>query len=164
MKINKEIYRYILPLFMHSNLLHLLSSVFLFTYIYSFIEHTIGVAKTAFLYFMTGIGGITFNIILTNEPGVAGSVPLGAFLFSLTLEGYIFQSKLLQLSLFQNARQPILIPFFKSCALLLYFFWMYLNFQNTLFYGMIGAYIICLLLWEFLKPTSLIKKYELSLL
>lgn len=87
-----HLHRFILPLFMHCNLLHLLSSVMLFIYIYSTIEKLIGIRKTVCLFFGTGIVGILLNLVMSNEPGVAGSIPLGAFLFSLCQEIYIFKT------------------------------------------------------------------------
>lgn len=38
---------------------------------------------------MVGIGGISFNCALSDEPGVAGSATIGGVAFSLTLELYI---------------------------------------------------------------------------
>lgn len=102
-KTKMQLYRLLVPLFMHGNLLHLISSLAILIYIYSFIESLLGAWKTLFLYLMTGVGGIVFNIVLTSEPGVAGSVPLGAFVFSLSLENQILQSRHMQASFFQNS-------------------------------------------------------------
>lgn len=55
------------------------------------------------------------------------------------------------------------MPVVKAGVLLIFFRWVNLNFQNALFFGIIGGYIISLLLWEFLKPAGLTKKFDLSL-
>lgn len=78
---------------MHANLLHLILSVFIKNYFYSFIEYHIGYFKTAVLYFLGGIGGVAFNCLLTDEPGVAGTSTVGGIAFSLTLEAYLFYTK-----------------------------------------------------------------------
>jgi len=39
---------------------------------------------------MTGIGGIVFNILISDEPGICGSIPLGALIFSMQAEAMIY--------------------------------------------------------------------------
>lgn len=75
---------------MHANLLHLISCVFAKLYFLSFIEYYLKFRKTMLLYFVVSFGGVCFNVMVSDEPGIAGSAGVGIISFSLYLEMVLF--------------------------------------------------------------------------
>lgn len=88
-----QLWRFIMPIFLHANLIHLLSSILILIYVLSFIESQLGKAKTLILFFIGSIGGVSFNALISDEAGVCGSIPIGVISFSQYLEYVIFKPR-----------------------------------------------------------------------
>lgn len=89
MRYEFEIWRFIVPVFLHSDVMHLCLNVVAQLMIGSSLEADIGVPKFAALYFLSGFGGILFSICCSDMRSVGASTAVyglvGAYLAFLIL-------------------------------------------------------------------------------
>jgi rhomboid protease GluP len=76
MKNNIEIYRFIMPIFLHANFMHLLSNTIGFFTFGSIMEKIMGHTKFLILYIFTGMSGILFSSLLSDDMGVGASTAI----------------------------------------------------------------------------------------
>ena len=101
-----------------------------------------------------GIGGTTFNALVSDECGVCGSVGVGILSFSLYLEIAMFEPRSAYFSFFQNAHQSQMLAFVKGTIVIFYFFILYINYPNALFYCLIFSYFISVILQTYFEPVK----------
>mmetsp|Transcript_82058 Transcript_82058/g.123208 ORF Transcript_82058/g.123208 Transcript_82058/m.123208 type:complete len:83 (+) Transcript_82058:293-541(+) len=76
MKNDYQIWRFLTPVFLHANLMHIFSNgVFQLIFGCS-LESTIGTYRTIILYFLSGIGGILFSSLINSYISVGASTAI----------------------------------------------------------------------------------------
>ena len=73
MRYDYALHRFVLPIFLHGDLGHLLSNLIAQVMIGSNLESGIGSLKFFTLYMLSGIGGITFSALFTDTPSMGAS-------------------------------------------------------------------------------------------
>ena len=73
MQNNFELYRFVLPIFLHGDLAHLCSNLIAQTMIGSSLEADIGSNKFIALYMLAGVGGVTFSALFTDTLSMGAS-------------------------------------------------------------------------------------------
>ena len=73
MRYDFALHRFVLPIFLHGDLGHLLSNVIAQIMIGSNLEPEIGWLKFLTLYMLSGIGGITFSALFTDQLSMGAS-------------------------------------------------------------------------------------------
>ncbi|EWS75331.1 S54 family peptidase (macronuclear) [Tetrahymena thermophila SB210] len=81
-----QYYRFIIPIFLYSNLIHYLFSMFAKIYLLQLIEHFQGFFKTLFIYLMVTTYGVVFNSLFPGAYGVGGSFFIGLILICFVQE------------------------------------------------------------------------------
>jgi rhomboid protease GluP len=83
-----EIWRFITPIFIHVNLLHLFVNMYSLYALGPAMERFFGASRTLVLYFLTGIMGVAFSLAFSPQPsaGASGAIfgflgAFGAFLY-----------------------------------------------------------------------------------
>jgi len=76
---NREWWRFVTPMFLHVNVLHLLVNMYSLWMIGPYVERLYGSAKFVFFWVVTGVSGVAASY-LTVRPGLARGLP-GSFLF-----------------------------------------------------------------------------------
>lgn len=91
-----EYWRFLTPIFLHANILHLLINCYSLFAIGSLVERIFGSFKFAFVYVMAGITGNILSFIFSSNPGVGASGSifglLGALLFFGIINPALFKS------------------------------------------------------------------------
>jgi rhomboid protease GluP len=68
-----QIWRFITPVFLHANFMHILFNSVSTLIIGSGLETTLGSSKLAFVYFTSGVGGIAFSCVTNPIPSSVGA-------------------------------------------------------------------------------------------
>ena len=94
MRYKFEIWRFICPVFLHGDVMHLFANVVAQLMIGSSLEADIGVGRFMALYFLSGFGGILFSICCSDMRSMGASTAVyglvGAYLSFLILNwGYL---------------------------------------------------------------------------
>ncbi|KAL4479580.1 hypothetical protein ABPG72_018566 [Tetrahymena utriculariae] len=104
-----QYYRFIAPIFLYSNLVHYLFSMFTKMYFLQLIEHFQGFLKTLFIYLMITTYGVVFNSLFTDSPGVGGSFFIGLVLIFFVQESNQTRTKSIynQVSFISNSQSQV---------------------------------------------------------
>jgi membrane associated rhomboid family serine protease len=76
----QEWWRFVTPMFLHANVLHLFMNMYGLWMIGRYVERLYGSAKFVFFWVATGIAGVVASY-LSVQPGMQGSGPVGRFFF-----------------------------------------------------------------------------------
>ena len=76
MRFKFEVYRFFMPMFLHANFNHILSNSIGFFIFGSLMETILGSTKFLMVYFVTGINGILFSSLITDNVGVGASAAI----------------------------------------------------------------------------------------
>jgi membrane associated rhomboid family serine protease len=76
----QEWWRFVTPMFLHANVLHLFMNMYGLWMIGRYVERLYGSAKFVFFWVVTGIAGVVASY-LSVQPGMQGSGPVGRFFF-----------------------------------------------------------------------------------
>ncbi|KAM3142225.1 hypothetical protein pb186bvf_005634 [Paramecium bursaria] len=79
----------VIALEQHKNEVHLMISVGMKLHFLSFIEYNLGPLRTAIIYTISCTGGIIFQTVFTNDPGVCGSFHIGLMGLALYLQNQL---------------------------------------------------------------------------
>ena len=114
------------------------------------------------LYFLTGVGSVSFHILISAESGTAGSSGAGLLAFSFYLEEALFQTKFQpSYAFYQNTHQSHLIQYLKAGVVLLYFYILNIVYSNALFLPLVYSYFVQSLNQIYFEPNSSPKDEEL---
>ncbi|CDW75017.1 rhomboid family protein [Stylonychia lemnae] len=76
MKYQYQIWRFVMPVFLHGDFIHLSSNLLSQLIIGSYLESTIGFINFGILYICSGIGGILFSSLATDSTSVGASTAI----------------------------------------------------------------------------------------
>eukprot|EP00347_Sterkiella_histriomuscorum_P024315 403331557 len=76
MRYQYQVWRFIMPIFLHADFVHLTSNIFSQFVFGSYLESTIGFFNFTILYFLSGIGGILFSSLASDATSVGASTAI----------------------------------------------------------------------------------------
>jgi rhomboid protease GluP len=82
-----QLYRLVLPNFLHGGLLHILINTFALMNLGPLVEHLAGRRRFTVIYILTGISGFTFSTLVSRAPSVGSSAALFGLLGFLVVFG-----------------------------------------------------------------------------